>query len=123
MGNPDFVLVFQKSDSHIFLEKTAEISGFQRGNLRYFIERYRSVIVLRSIGKHLIQPVQIFILLIQIGPENPSAEIVIKLKHHFKQQTVETQNKSFRTSIVNNLQLSTEVKKRTPVFPCTRMYS
>ncbi len=54
-GQPQLVLVFQKSASHMFFEKTAEIAGFQKRSPGYFSNGNRLVIVLRRISEHAVE--------------------------------------------------------------------
>ena len=55
-----FILIFQKCNPHLFLEKTAEISSLEISNTCNLIQRNRPFVILRNIIQHQIQPVQIF---------------------------------------------------------------
>ena len=57
-----FILIFQKSNPHLFLEKTAEISSLEISNTCDFIQRNKPFVILRNIIQHQIQSVQIFFL-------------------------------------------------------------
>ena len=57
-----FILIFQKCNPHLFLEKTAEISSLEISNTCDLIQRNRPFVILRNIIQHQIQSVQIFFL-------------------------------------------------------------
>ena len=57
-----FILIFQKRNPHLFLEKTAEISSLEISNTCNLIQRNRPFVILRNIIQHQIQPIQIFFL-------------------------------------------------------------
>ena len=61
-GEPVFILIFQKCNPHLFLEKTAEISSLEISNTCDLIQRNRPFVILRNIIQHQIQSVQIFFL-------------------------------------------------------------
>lgn len=58
-----FILIFQKCNPHLFLEKTAEISGLEISYTCDLIQENGTPVILRNIIQHKIQPVQIFFLL------------------------------------------------------------
>ena len=55
-----FILIFQKCNPHLFLEKTAEISGLEISYTCDLIQGNGIPVILRNIIQHQIQPVQIF---------------------------------------------------------------
>ena len=58
-----FILIFQKCTPHLFLEKTAEISGLEISYTCNLIQGNGIAVILRNIIQNKIQPVQIFFLL------------------------------------------------------------
>ena len=58
-----FILIFQKCNPHLFLEKMEEISSLEISNTCNLIQGNRPFVILRNIIQHQIQPVQIFFLL------------------------------------------------------------
>lgn len=57
-----FILIFQKCNPHLFLEKMEEISSLEISNTCDLIQRNRPFVILRNIIQHQIQSVQIFFL-------------------------------------------------------------
>ena len=60
---PVFVLIFQKSNSHFFLEKSAEIAGLQVSDTGNLVQRYGTLIIFGNVIQNKVQPVKIFFLL------------------------------------------------------------
>ena len=83
-----FILIFQKCNPHLFLEKTAEISSLEISNTCNLIQGNRPFVILRNIIQHQIQPVQIFFLPAQITLKNFDTEIVTQLEQKFKDQDI-----------------------------------
>ena len=83
-----FILIFQKCNPHLFLEKTAEISSLEISNTCNLIQRNRPFVILRNIIQHQIQPVQIFFQPAQITLKNFDTEIVTRLEQKFKDQDI-----------------------------------
>ena len=83
-----FILIFQKCNPHLFLEKTAEISSLEISNTCDLIQRNRPFVILRNIIQHQIQPVQIFFQPAQITLKNFDTEIVTQLEQKFKDQDI-----------------------------------
>ena len=60
---PVFVLIFQKSNSHFFLEKSSEIAGLQVSDTGNLVQRYGTLIIFGNVIQDKVQPVKIFFLL------------------------------------------------------------
>lgn len=58
-----FILIFQKRNPHLFLEKPAEISGLEISYTSNLIQGNGPLIILRNIIQYKVQPIQIFFLL------------------------------------------------------------
>ena len=58
-----FVLIFQKGNAHLFLEKTAEIAGLQVSDTGNLVQRYGTLIIFGNVIQNKVQPVKIFFLL------------------------------------------------------------
>lgn len=104
-GEPVFILIFQKGNSHFFLKEAAEIPCLEAGDVCDFVQRDRFFVMFCDIIQNRIKPVHFFLALIDILMKNFHAEIMIQLKQKFKDQTVKAQKIAVRADIVDDLKL------------------
>lgn len=105
VGQPHLILVFQKSEPHVLLEKTAEIPGIQAGYARDLVDGDRAVIVLVRVVQDEVQTVQVLCPVVQVCLEDLYAEIVAELEQDLKKQAVEPQYIALRADVVCDLHL------------------
>ena len=87
-GKSIFILIFQKGNTHFFLKEAAEISGLEACNVCNLLKRNRFFIMFCNIIQNRIKPVHLLLALVDILIKNFHAEIMIQLKHKFKNQAV-----------------------------------
>lgn len=85
-----FILIFQKSNAHFFLKETTKISCLETGDVCNLIQGDWFLLMFCNIVQDGIQPVHFFFLMVDILWKYLNAEIMIQLKHKFKNQAVKT---------------------------------
>lgn len=104
-GEPVFILILQKGNSHFFLKEAAEIPCLEAGDVCDFVQRDRFFVMFCDIIQNRIKPVHFFLALIDILMKNFHAEIMIQLKQKLKDQTVKAQKVAVRADIIDDLEL------------------
>lgn len=90
---PQFILIFQKCDSHAFFEETAEIPGLQIGNSGDFFNADMAVIIFPDIVQDRVQSYPVFVALGLVSVNDADAEVVISWKRISKSRLLKRRMK------------------------------